>query len=584
MNMTNSGFNPLSDKLENEDCFGFHSEYYVDPDWRRTTPSAVKENAHKYFRKGYSQYSKYQDDIYFLRSEGSLKAGDYGVYVIKSNVQQKTSHAIRLHTRRTFNFHTYIAVNRRGYFLYDTEDISLFGFDGRKIYTHVFGRKESRYGHSRLECVYVYDNTVIYSETRQTAMSTDIYRVNMLTGEKTLLWGVQKGDLAFDNCLRESYRQEWGRELPFPLKGSKMNEISCRFLYANHHRVIAGYSRNHQEEDGYYQISYIINIDLAENKWGILDCFAIPTDWRRDESKYPPWDDRHIFSFNMLDDTMWVKTSDKDIRLVHTDIQGVVQLRGKYSVGWKLCALTDIKDGQKEYYYFDGRFACVPADIYEYSLTRDGGMKAINFHNFYNYTFDFWCFDGIYIVPNEYQIHEFRNVTNGNVEYSLREYPSYDGSGMSVKQLIQDEKLPVVVDDGPFPFMVGTRDRRLTLAAFRRGAPAMTGFRDQLLSYRKSLANKWDYNAFVGILLGVGGPKHGDAACMNFAIGQGDNGNNTRKTLEAKGLTSVFEKYRGKEIDETILLFDVEEEILAIAPEYAPIRETLQYYIKCIKR
>lgn len=607
MNMTNSGFNPLSDKLENEDCFGFHSEYYVDPDWRRTTPSAVKENAHKYFRKGYSQYSKYQDDIYFLRSEGSLKAGDYGVYVIKSNVQQKTSQAVRLHTKRSVDYHTYIAVNRRGYFLYDTETISLFGFDGREIYTHKFGRKESRHGHSRLECVYVYDNTVIYSETRQTAMSTDICRVNMLTGEKTLLWGTQKGDLAFDNYLRESYRQEWGRAWPFSLKGSKMNDITCRFLYANHHRVIAGYSKNLYEKGDHYQISYIINIDLAENKWSILDCFADPS-WssKINEDSLPPWDDRHIFSFNMLDDTMWVKTNDKDIRLVHTDIQGVVQLRGKYSVSWKLCALTDIKYRQKEYYHFDGRFACVPADTEEYRLTQDGGMKKITFHNFYNYALDFWCFDGIYLVPNEYQIHEFRNVTNGNVEYTLREYPSYDGSGMSVKQLIQaaertpfyggsgtsvkqliqDEKLPVVVDDGPFPFMVGTRDRRLTLAAFRRGAgaPAMTRFRDQLLSYRKSLANKWDYNAFVGILLGVRGPKHGDAACMNFAIGQGDNGNNTRKTLEAKGLTSVFEKYRGKEIDETILLFDVEEEILAIAPEYAPIRETLQYYIKCIKR
>ena len=556
MNMTGSGFNPLSDKLENEDCFGFHSEYYVDPAWRK---GEQNYRGWKYTCKGYAQFSKYQDDVYFPRVDGSPRTGDYGVYVIKSNVQQKTSHAIRLHTRRTFNFHTYIAVNRHGYFLYDTETISLFGFDGRKIYTHVFGRKESRHGHSRLECVYVYDNTVIYSETRQTAMSTDIYRVNMLTGEKTLLWGVQKGDLAFDNCLRESYRQEWGRELPFSQAPSNIGNISCQFLYANKHRVVAGYTRS----DG-NQISYIVHIDLSKNQWSVLDCFARPS-WKAkiNEDSLPPWDDRHIFSFNMLDDTMWVKTNDKDIRLVHTDIQGVVQLRGKYSVSWKLCALTDIKYRQKEYYHFDGRFACVPADTEEYRLTQDGGMKKINFHHFTNYSLDFWCFDGIYLVPNEYQIYEFRNVTNGNVEYSLRTHPSYDGSGTSVDQLIQDEKLPVVVDDGPFPFMVGTRDRRLTLAAFRRGAgaPAMTRFRDQLLSYRKSLANKWDYNAFVGILLGVRGPKHGDAACMNFAIGQGDNGNNTRKTLEAKGLTSVFEKYRGKEIDETILLSDVEEEV-----------------------
>ena len=63
-------------------------------------------------------------------------------------------------------------------------------------------------------------------------------------------------------------------------------------------------------------------------------------------------------------------------------------------------------------------------------------------------------------------------------------------------------------------------DIKLTLAEFRVQAPSQTGFREQLLAYRKSLPNNWDYNAFVGILLGVGGPKHGDAACMNFAIGQ----------------------------------------------------------------
>ncbi|WP_297870423.1 hypothetical protein [uncultured Oscillibacter sp.] len=569
MNMTNSGFNPLSDKLENEDCFGFHSEYYVDPDWRRTAPSTMERN---YFRKGYSQYSKYQGDIYFLRSEGSLKARNYGVYVIKSNVQRKTSHAIRLHTRRTFNFHTYIAVNRRGYFLYDMETISLFGFDGRKIYTHVFGRKESRHGHSRLECVYVYDNTVIYSETRQPAMSTDIYRVNMLTGEKTLLWGVQKGDLAFDNCLRESYRQEWGRELPFSQAPSNIGNISCQFLYANKHRVVAGYTRS----DG-NRISYIVHIDLSKNQWSVLDCFARPS-WKAkiNEDSLPSWDDRHIFSFNMLDDTMWVKTSDKDIQLVHTDIQGVVQLRGKYSVGWKLCTLGF---NDSRYYYFDGKLAFIPTGFEVYHLKQDGEKKRIHFQRYNNLNLHFWCFDNIYHVPDESQLYRFWNVTNSYEEYRVRPRPFYDSSGMRRMEI---EQVGVIGE----PVSAFRALDKLTLAAFRRGAgaPAMTRFRDQLLLYRKSLANKWDYNAFVGILLGVRGPKHGDAACMNFAIGQGDNGNNTRKTLEAKGLMSVFEKYKGKEIDGTILLSDVEEEILAIAPEYAPIRETLQYYIKCIER
>lgn len=113
----------------------------------------------------------------------------------------------------------------------------------------------------------------------------------------------------------------------------------------------------------------------------------------------------------------------------------------------------------------------------------------------------------------------------------------------------------------------------LTLAEFRAQASSWTGFREQLLAYRKSLPHNWDHNAFVGILLGVRGPKHGDAACMNFAIGQGDNGNNTKKTLDVKGLMPVFEKYKGKNLNAAILLSDVEDEILAIAPDYAPIRD-----------
>lgn len=116
-------------------------------------------------------------------------------------------------------------------------------------------------------------------------------------------------------------------------------------------------------------------------------------------------------------------------------------------------------------------------------------------------------------------------------------------------------------------------DVTLTLAEFREQAPSQTGFREQLLSFRKSLPNSWDYNAFVGILLGVGGPKHGDAACMNFATGQGDNGNNTKKTLEARGLMPVFTKYRGKKISPSILLSDVEEEIISAVPDYEAIRK-----------
>lgn len=118
-----------------------------------------------------------------------------------------------------------------------------------------------------------------------------------------------------------------------------------------------------------------------------------------------------------------------------------------------------------------------------------------------------------------------------------------------------------------------SKNERLSLIAFRQNAPEACGFRDELIAYRKSLYNIWDYNAYVGILLGVGSPKHGDAACMNYAIGQGDNGKNTKKTMEERGLLPLFEKYKGKKFDESVLLSDVEDEIVSIVPEYEEIRQ-----------
>ena len=666
-------------KMDDEDCFGFHSEYYVAPDWRKDAniTDMPQGPSWKYTQKGYACYSKYQNDIYFIAIAGSYNIGEQGVYVVKSNVRQKTSSVVRLATQKVFDSNTYIAVNRQGYFLYDTKEVTLFGFDGREISTHKFGQVPKRGMPIHVECIYIYDDKVIYSETKQAAMSTRIYSVNMLTGEKTLVWGAQKGDFGFDEYLRESYRREWGTELPFSQAPSNIENISCRFLYANERRVVAGYTRSAGNE-----ISYIVHIDLAAGQWDVLDCFARPS-WKAkiNEDSLPSWDARRIFSFHMLDDSMWVKTDDKDIRLVHTEIQRVAQLRGKYSLSWKLCA---VGFNDSRYYYFDGKFTCVPAGFEVYRLKQDGEKKKISSQYYHNLKLLFWCFDDIYLIPNEQHSHRFQNIANGSVEYELdrrgieellqnTEQPEpkakaesrkadegqpsgsvtadmrhnlidcgpedaedtsdvepdaappvggsaphsagdiqsmmakaaalvhqavkEDQSGHSftedeIQELVMtafqsitevsDERTASPAAPAPRKAASGSivGNHRLTLAEFRQNAPSMTGFREQLLAYRKSLPNNWDYNAFVGILLGVGGPKHGDAACMNFAIGQGDNGNNTKKTLEARGLMSVFTKYRGKKIDGTILLSDVEDEIIAIVPEYAPIRQKLHEITK----
>jgi len=117
-------------------------------------------------------------------------------------------------------------------------------------------------------------------------------------------------------------------------------------------------------------------------------------------------------------------------------------------------------------------------------------------------------------------------------------------------------------------------DVKLTLAEFRAQAPSQTGFREQLLAYRKSLPHTWDYNAYVGILLGAAERSAARlTAQQNYAVGQGDNGKNATHTIETRGLTSVYEKYRGKNISPSILLSDVEEEIVSAVPDYAQIRK-----------
>jgi len=108
---------------------------------------------------------------------------------------------------------------------------------------------------------------------------------------------------------------------------------------------------------------------------------------------------------------------------------------------------------------------------------------------------------------------------------------------------------------------------------FRAMAKDISGHREQLLEFRKSLDDRWDYNAFVGILLSVKGPKHGDAACKNMAIGQGDNFKCAENKLIEKNLMELFMKYRGKRVDPAVTLQAVEDEIVAIAPELQKIRE-----------
>lgn len=114
-------------------------------------------------------------------------------------------------------------------------------------------------------------------------------------------------------------------------------------------------------------------------------------------------------------------------------------------------------------------------------------------------------------------------------------------------------------------------DLDFKLCDFRMNAEKFKGCRETLINFRKSLTDKWDYNAFVGILMSVKASKHGDAGCTNMAIGQGDNFKSTEMKLIEKGLLDVFHKYKGKNYDKTVTVGMVEHEILSIAPEYRQI-------------
>lgn len=89
-------------------------------------------------------------------------------------------------------------------------------------------------------------------------------------------------------------------------------------------------------------------------------------------------------------------------------------------------------------------------------------------------------------------------------------------------------------------------DVKLTLAEFREQATSRIGFREQLLAYRKSLPHSWDYNAYVGILLGAAERSAARlTAQRNYAVGQGDNGKNATRTIEMRGAGGRLRKTQG---------------------------------------
>lgn len=513
---------------DNEDCFGFHSEYYIDDNWHMGDPDECNLDStmmcETIVKKGYTRYSKYGEDIYFLPDWGENK------YIVKCNVSRKQAEMIKLDTKKGFGYgEYYIAVNRQGYFIYNTIEITLFGFDGHKIYTHKFGQK------NYVESIYIYDQYVVYSETKKTNITSKIWRVDMLTQKQEALWSTMKGDDGFDHMLKECYREVWKNEMPFFNTPSNVGNVTCAFLYMNAKRVIAGYTRSKAPNF----ISYIINIDLATGHSNLLECFL--SGWY-EKKELPSKHANCIFAFDMLCDCMWMKTDDQDIRLMKTPIQKKKDVAVPYKAEWKIPQ----KKSYKGLYYLDGKRGYIPTNMCVYGFSRDGETKRTLYHDYQ--TEYFWGVGDLFTITDFYNTNSFYDE-DGSCVYSL------DGQERNALIKQAEEILPLTaMEIEPRKKVQKTTGNEettafdtMTIVELRALFQECADYSEQLKGFRKELKDdKWDYNVVMGILLGsckrhATGPRHVQE--QNAGIGQGDNKDMVVVTLNQYDMMDIYLKY-----------------------------------------
>ena len=559
--------------LENEDYFGFHSEYYVDPKWEENVVLGTFNSEYEYLLRGYMKYSYFREHIFWLEENGSV--------IVKCNPSTDETSAIRLKTKKEYN---YIAVNCRGYFLYSKQDVALYDFDGNLVHEQKYASKKT-YESNTMPCVYVYDSGFYYTETKS-YYEYAIIRIDMLEKKSDILWKSEKDDSELDYKFSEEYMHTYNKEMPFRTKISNIKKVGCEFLYVNKKRVIARFVKGYDNKG----VTYIINLDLQDRtlSWDIIECNVLKG--IQQHSSLPS-----VFSFDMEKDVMWVKLDEKNdnTRLFQYHICKHSQLAGKINVEWEIPPLI----GDARYYYFDGEIAYMQQRLELSKINKNADLSgtARDYQ-----TLTFYCLDGWRHVPNEYQSIEFWK--DGKI-YNLTHHACMDivNDAKEPQKIVTNSVNTAIMDSIDFCSVmqgdafeisksVEIRNEHLntansqnecttasiTLQQFREQASYKTGFRDELLAYRKSLSNSWDYNAYVGILLGIAERSASKKdAQSNYAVGQGDNGKNATMTIDARGLMPVYEKYKGKNIDSSIMLSAVEDEIIAIVPEYDAIRKKL---------
>lgn len=371
-----------------EELFGFHSEYYVNPRWWEENEGFGGESG---TTKGYTRISEYKDDIYFVYNHGRN--------IVQHNPVKQTSSAIQLENKEDYD---YLAVNCHGYFLYNEQSVTLYGFDGEKRYTYKYEQKKP-------ECIYIYDSKVFYSNTKGTHAA--ILCVDMLTKDVQTIWSMEKGDNEFDCKLRDMYVHKYGEELPFFPNPSNIGGMSCRFLYANAGRIIAGYIRCKGESS----VSYILNIDRKTRKWNILDCYAKKLVYQR-----PLVNDKFVFSFDMQKDAMWVKCDNSDGGKINLVCSALGKNSGQIKQVYTQYELTGLGHNGN-YIYFNGSCAYRHENFSTYRISNNGMEKSVyrpsNFQTDY-----FWSFGDTYVFPAVMSAGFCFYNTLREKEYSIVEY------------------------------------------------------------------------------------------------------------------------------------------------------------------
>lgn len=552
-----------------EDGFiAFHSEYHINTNWRNITRDLTNNYYEDMARKGYSKYSMYDGKFYFLREKAGI------TFIMEYDFARKVMHAYSIESEQKYD---YIAVNKACIYVYNTQIITGYRIvDGAAQEVNTFKFGQSQY----VECIYICGYFVFFSETLTKNSSRSIKLVNIQNNTQACIWTSDKDDTFFDEGFKRAYWKQWGEDKKIMASPSAAQNISCEFLYANHKRVIAGYTGG--KENG-TKISYIINIDLEKNNWYVYDTFASGRN-----GAYPPDNKECVFSFDLTNDVVYVKQ----------EVNFMSQMSGVEVDEMSIDMYPAWKGSNKKFflpvvsnfvrYYFDGEYAYRLAPNCLYSISAEGEEHKENMHYYPNY--DFWCWGDVYVVPvanadntivfggrlrgglNEDNISRLLDKKIASVETHSLACNTAGNEPVKKSQKNDEDLVDSVVNEMLLLKEQLDKLQKLTLLEFRKLAPQLAGGREELLSFRKSLPQMWDYNAFVGILLGLHARKPGDVASANFAFGQGDNNKSVDRRFDQYGLWDIFNKYK-KINDASILLCQVENEIVSIVPEYEIIRD-----------